>query len=112
MTVNRNVIASVIDLLASPMVLVAAMTLKAVRKLGVQRMPVSRKIFSRVGVFPIEDHYYEPLFNPVHLNESFAAPRELPAINWNRDGQFGLIEQLATYSKEIPSLPNTSFSGA
>lgn len=112
MTVNRNMVASVIDFLASPVVLASAMTLKAVRKLGVQGMPVSRKIFSRVGIFPIEDHYYEPLFNPAHLNERFAEPRELPAIDWNREEQLRFLDQLASFRDEIPNLPNTSFSGA
>ena len=112
MTVNRTMVTSVIDLLASPMVLASALTLKAVRKLGVQGMPVSRRIFSRIGVFPIEDHYYEPLFNPAHLNEKFAEPRDLPAIDWNREGQLEFLKQLTFFSNEIPNLPNTSFSGA
>lgn len=108
----RNKIASVMDVLGSPLVLASAVILKLVRKAGVRSMPVSRKIFSQVGVFPIEDHYYEPLFNPAHLNEKFAEPRNLAAINWNRQGQLDFLESLSPFSADVPNLPNSAFSGA
>jgi len=110
--VNRNKLAPAIDVLMCPVVLLSALALKLVRRIGVNLMPISRKIFLGVGVFPIEDHYYEPLFNPAHLNADFAKPRELPAINWNTESQISFLGALAPFAREVPMLPNGAFSGA
>jgi len=110
--VIRSKVAPAIDILLSPAVLLSAITLKFVRRMGVNIMPVSRKILSRVGVFPIEDHYYEPLFNAAHLNSDFDKPRELPAVDWNAETQLQLLHDLAPFATEVPRLPNTAFSGA
>ena len=106
---TRDKLAPVIDVLMSPAVFVSALALKFVRRIGVHFMPVSRRIFHTVGVFPIEDHYYEPLFNPAHLNADFAKPRDLPAIDWNTEGQLSFLEKLAEFAAEVPKLPSTSF---
>jgi hypothetical protein len=53
-------------------------------------------------VFPIRDHYYEPMFNSRHLRHSLERDRELPGINWNEAGQLRLLEQL-NFSEEIRS---------
>jgi hypothetical protein len=110
--VIRNKLAPIVDVLMSPVVLVSALALKLVRRIGVSFMPVSRKIFIKVGVFPIEDHYYEPLFNPAHLNADFAKARELPAINWNIEGQFAFLNELAPFKTEVPTMPSTAVGGA
>lgn len=103
---------SAVDILISPAVLISAVMLKLVRRAGVRDMPVSRAIFNRVGVFPIEDHYYEPLFNPIHLDQKFSEPRDLPAIDWNLITQLEVLTHLIPFATEVPNLPNTSFWGA
>lgn len=108
----RNKLAPIIDVLISPVVLLSALTLKLVRRIGVNFMPVSWRIFLGVGVFPIRDHYYEPLFNPAHLNADFALPRELPAIDWNTKTQLSFLEALAPFADTVPMLPSTAFGGA
>jgi hypothetical protein len=108
----RKQIASIIDILFAPLIAASALTLKLVRRLGVELMPVSRALFRRVGVFPIRDHYYEPLFNPEHLNSSFARPRELSAIDWNDKGQLSFLEKLAQFAAETPTPTSSAFGGA
>lgn len=90
----------------------AALALKLVRRIGVQLMPISRRILVVVGVFPIEDHYYEPLFNPVHLDANFAKPRDLPSINWVTESQTSFLDALRPFAAEVPTVPSTAFGGA
>lgn len=56
-------------------------------------MPVSKWVFKKVGVFPITDHYYEPLFDDRHLKLPLERDRFLPGIDWNVQEQLNLLEK-------------------
>ncbi len=56
-------------------------------------MPVSKTIFNKIGVFPIIDHYYEPLFNYHHLKRSLRIDRDLQYVNFNVATQLKLLEK-------------------
>lgn len=92
------------DVLLSPLTLVGALLLKSLRRVGVWRLPVSKAIFNAVGVFPIRDHYYEPLFNPRHLHRPLGKPRPLPGIDLNVSSQLQLLECF-DYADELDRLP-------
>lgn len=64
----------------------------------------SKKIFMKVGVFPIRDHYYEPLFNPKHLKKSLRKDRELPGLNFNDSEQLQILNKF-NYNKELEKIP-------
>jgi len=81
-------------------VLVAGFVLKAFRRIGAGRLPWSKACLLGVGVFPIRDHYYEPMFHPRHLLHSLEDDRELPGIAWNEASQLHLLAQL-DYGAEI-----------
>jgi predicted O-methyltransferase YrrM len=51
----------------SPFAFVAAKYFYFIRTKGVARMPMSRSIFRKVGMFPVINHYYEPLPNVLEL---------------------------------------------
>jgi hypothetical protein len=53
-----------IDLLLVPIGIVASLSMRVIRRAGVERLPKTLQIFRKFGVYPIRDHYYEPLFNP------------------------------------------------
>jgi hypothetical protein len=93
------------DTLISPLVLGAAIVLKLVRSIGIRYFPVSRKIFDTVGVFPIINHYYEPLFDKKTLAQQADQKRVLTGINWNIEGQLRLLNQF-TYQDELQSIPS------
>jgi len=93
----------IVDVLLSPFVLLAGLLLKGVRRAGVSNMPVSRGALRGVGVFPIRDHYYEPLFSPKRLRRPLDEDRALPGIDWNVEGQLKLLASLP-YGGEIPDL--------
>lgn len=97
----------IVDLVISPLVLLAAVLMKFVRKLGIWRMPIAKGIFNRIGVYPIRDHYYEPMFNyPGHLVRSLREERNLPGIDMNETAQLKLLARF-DYADELMRLPLT-----
>src|SRR3712207_4604187 len=100
-----------VDVLAAPVTLLASLWLWLVRREGVQHMPISRRIFRGVGVFPIRRHYYEPLFDPRDLLRSLREDRPLPGVDLNVDGQLAL---LASFPRrpELEQLPDRPAAGA
>ncbi len=72
----------------------AAMLLKLVRCIRVERMPLCRRALMGVGVFPILRHYYEPQFDHRTLRRALSEERRLPGIEWNEAGQ---LEVLASF---------------
>lgn len=72
-----------------------ACVLFAFKRIGPWRLPLSRDVFRAFGVFPIIDHYYEPLINPRHLTSDLAAERELPGLCLNEAQQINLLHKLS-----------------
>jgi uncharacterized UPF0146 family protein len=98
----RRFLLAFLDIIAVPFVLVSAFTLRMVRRAGIDRMPRSKQALLKIGVFPITDHYYEPLFNPAELQVSrLSEPRTLPAISWNDTGQLEVLSKLAQFAPEF-----------
>lgn len=56
-------IAPIIDLLSIVPVWLSCQALKLVRLIGVDRLPKCLSVFRTTGIFPLRDHFYEPLFN-------------------------------------------------
>jgi len=75
-----------------------------IRKIGVSKMKVSKWIFKKVGVFPIVNHYYEPLFVETHIKNPLNKDRNLPGIRWNDNGQLALLHQF-NYQEELVTIP-------
>jgi predicted O-methyltransferase YrrM len=94
----------IIDLVLSPFTLLAAALLWGIRKMGVSDMRVSKWIFLKVGVFPIRDHYYEPLFNEKYLKLPLDRQRPLPGIDWNAREQLELLHSFH-YQDELKTIP-------
>jgi hypothetical protein len=106
-----NAFVPLVDVIFAPLVLIAAILMKYVRRLGIWRMPVSKYIFNRVGVYPLRDHYYDPLFNhKKYLKKSLRAPRTLPGIELNENIQLGWLDQF-NYADELSKIPLHSAGG-
>lgn len=82
-----------VDLCLAPFVLPSAVIMRLLRRAGVERFPVCRKVLSSVGVFPIANHYYEPLIDFSLLIQPLDQHRFLPGIDMNTDGQLALLQQ-------------------
>jgi len=92
------------DVCLSPLTLLASWLMWLIRKIGVGNMPVSKSIFRGVGVFPILDHYYEPLFNSRRLRLPLDRDRPLPGIDWNDKEQLSLLDGFR-YQDELAAIP-------
>ncbi|MBM3292617.1 class I SAM-dependent methyltransferase [Candidatus Bathyarchaeota archaeon] len=97
-----------IDIMVSPFIFLSAVLLCNVRKCIIQfsgrRMPLSRKIFLKVGMFPIIDHYYEPLFNTKYLKKSLREDRALPGIDFNLEEQLDILSRFH-FNDELIKFP-------
>ena len=93
-----------IDLLLLPLTYLSSLWLHTVRKINTKRMKLSNKIFRLVGLFPIRDHYHEPLFNPKELRYSLRKDRVLPGIDFNVEGQLELLTKFR-FNEELSKLP-------
>ena len=63
------------------------------------------KIFMKLGILPILDHYYQPLINPKkHLKKSLRDDRPLPGIDFNTAEQLDLLSKFK-YNDELLQIP-------
>lgn len=66
----------------------AGIVMKTFRRIGAGRLPWSRAILMQLGVFPIRDHHYEPMFHPptcdirCRVSASCPALTGTSAANW------------------------------
>lgn len=89
-----------VDLIIFIPVLISAILLKIIRVIGLHNMKFSKKLFDYVGVFPIINHYYEPLFREKDISKSLSFKRKLNAINFNIDNQLNNLNNY-TFSHEF-----------
>ena len=68
-------------------------------------MPLCKKAFMHIGVFPIRNHYYEPQFDYSETRQPFSQDRNLPGIAWNRDEQLGLLATFS-FTQELADIPD------
>jgi Methyltransferase domain len=80
--------------------------MRAIKYAGVGRLPRTLQAFRRVGIYPISDHYFEPLFNPAYLRKPLSDDRELPALDWNIGEQLDLLKQFR-FNDELVQIPRT-----
>lgn len=67
-------------------------------------MPLTLRVFRKIGIYPLLDHYYEPLFNPAHLRKPLSDDRELRGIDWNVDEQLDLLKKFH-FNDELIKFP-------
>ena len=94
----------VIDVLLIPFISPAILILKYYRNNSLNNFPLSKKVLLRIGVFPIIDHYYEPLFNKKHLRYSLRKDRKLPGIDFNDNEQLKILDCF-NYNDELLKIP-------
>ncbi|MGC2164980.1 MAG: class I SAM-dependent methyltransferase [Gallionella sp.] len=67
-------------------------------------MPRCKHALLAVGVFPIQNHYYEPLFDTGNLRRPLSENRNLPGIDWNIPDQLELLESFS-FERELADTP-------
>lgn len=96
-------IPSKIDFIYSLVIVIPAYLLKAYRKAGSAKMHRTTKMLVRIGVFPISNHYYEPLFDDRYITKPLDSVRYLPGLELNLNKQLVFLDSL-TFAKEIELL--------
>jgi Methyltransferase domain len=97
MSLKRRMVAALapaIDHIMAPLVWLAAHQLLLVRKLTPGKAPQCMRVLDRVGIYPLIDHYYDPMINHRHLHRPLDAMRDLPGLDLNTDSAMTLLEHL------------------
>jgi hypothetical protein len=80
----------IINFLMLPLTLFSTIWLKCVNMMGIKF--INHEIFMTVGLFPLNDHYYNPLINPKkNLKKSLRKDRNLKGIDFNVNEQLVLL---------------------
>lgn len=103
-------VCKIIDILITPFTLASSLLLKTIRRIGVDRMKMSKYIFYKIGVFPIRNHYYEPMFKMDELRHPLNKDRHLPGINMNTEGQLQQLNKF-NYNNEILAIAQRKNQG-
>ena len=98
-----NLFKKPIDVCLLPFVIICGLVLKGYRKIGSYRLPFSTFALKRIGIFPIINHYYEPLFDDRLLHKDLSSPRFLPGIKQNTSKQLTFLRGLH-FSNELLKL--------
>lgn len=94
----------IVDVLLLPFLYPSAWLLKKVRRIGIHRLPSCKIALLKVGVFPIQDHYFEPQFDHRKIKQPFSQDRNLPGIDWNPSGQLNMLATF-TCAQELKDIP-------
>lgn len=106
----KDAVGRIADVALAPLVLPAALVMKLVRRLGVERLPLSSSLFRTVGVFPIRNHYYEPRFDFRQLDRPLDERRPLPGIDLRITDQLELLQSFR-WKTEFDDLDNRTIDG-
>ncbi len=101
---NKRIL-TLIDILISPFVFISSYLFLFIRRVEIHRMKISKKVFLKTGIYPIMDHYYEPLFNPAHLSKSLREDRVLPGLDFNTKQQLNMLKNF-NYNDELIQFPS------
>lgn len=97
-------LAPILDLILAPLSLLSSFWSLFVRSAGFERMPLARKIYLKMGILPVRNHYYEPFFDPTYFSRPLAEERMLPGIDFREIQQLDLLDKL-NYQDELLSFP-------
>ena len=102
-----RVIAPALDPVLVPGTVVSGGYMRLLREFGLDALPRCRNLLSRLGVFPLRDHYYEPLFDLRSLRQRLEEPRELPGLSFGVAEQLNELSRLRQWRGELPGFPLT-----
>lgn len=97
---KHRIVTAFIDVASSLFTFIAVLWLKPLSRI-IRFLPINSKIFMKLGLLPVRDHYYQPLINPGrHLKKSLREDRNLPGINFNVEEQLAILQSF-DYNQEL-----------
>ncbi len=109
----KKIFLLIIDFLLFPLTILSSLWLKFIRTYIItffhSYSPVSFYIFKKIGLFPIINHYYEPLFDRSLLKESLRNNRNLNGIDFKVSKQLDLLNKFEYQNEliELSKLPKS-----
>ena len=95
---------SLLDFFLSPLILFSAIMFRYIKKNSFEGFKITKRVMLQIGIHPIIDHYYEPLFNKKHLRYSLRIDRNLPGIEMNDEEQLQILNRF-NYCDELLRFP-------
>jgi hypothetical protein len=102
--------ALIADLALSPFILAGGGAMKLARHLGIHGLHLSRSILLGLGIYPLREHYYDPIFNHARLRKPLTAVRRLPGLDLDIEGQLALVRKFR-FTEELLQIPIESRGG-
>jgi hypothetical protein len=93
-----------LDIVSAPFTLISALFFLYIRKQNFRNLPINKAILLKIGVYPLLDHYYEPLFNAKHLRHPLSEDRKLRGIDFNDEEQLLILGRF-DYNDELTAFP-------
>lgn len=93
-------LAPLIEIILSPLTLAAVVWFRVARYWGLKELPLMRFLFLRFGMYPVVDHYYDPLFDYRKVPERKPHHR----FDFNVAGQLNFLSGFS-YQGELRALP-------
>ena len=90
------------DILLAPLTIVAVVWFRITRYWGVKKMPITKWVFLKMGLFPIVNHYYEPLFD--YRKVSYKRKNNT-LLDLKENDQLLFLNSLLPYSNELKNFP-------
>jgi hypothetical protein len=98
---------NLVDLVIAILCVPAAYLLYFFRRYGSRKLPLSTIMLKKIGIFPIINHYYEPLFDMSGLPQALDQVRDLPGLDLRVEAQLELLTHLK-YTSEFTAFINAS----
>jgi hypothetical protein len=99
-----------VDLIISLVIFFPALLLLFFRRMGSRRLRMTSAVLKKIGVWPIRNHYYEPLFRSDDLSKPLNEPRILPGIDMNVEYQLNFLKTLNKNDEFIDFVKNEKLS--
>lgn len=94
---------AIVDAVVAVLALPSGMVLRRARRAW-QYMPLTRKVLRFVGVFPLRQHFYEPVVFKEDLRRPLSQERVIPGLDLNAQGQLDLLREF-TFAEELRQFP-------
>lgn len=99
----QNIRRGVVDFLTAIFAFPAGALLRRARRAW-RYMPLTRRVLHMVGVFPLREHYYEPVVFAEDLRRPLTQKRSIPGLDLNEGAQLELLRELR-YGEELLQIP-------
>ncbi len=93
-----------IDTISAPIAYLFGILLKSIRDKGINKFPKIKRSLLKAGIFPIRNHYYEPLIDYQLISDESLTQRKLENIPWNEKQQIDLLSNFI-FTEELSLFP-------